>query len=606
MAALFLTPATRRAPLGLLIQSRAAVLAAMSLFAVAILLAGGCSDDSDAVREIQAQRQNRMQSRSVQDHLGATHNLLRRLFELNDREARRQITYHLNRWQEESTRGKDSEQADITPLVSTYEPWLSDEARAQRVERTTFVGTDLPHLRDSYLARQIVSWVDVDSHDDPLFADWFKSLEGKLDERQILKLKTTHRLFDWCVRNIAYEPEVPTTPAPPAPTLTKGLTFRAPGYRQTQYQTLWRGTGDAWQLAGVFTQLCRQADIPAFILALANDEDGSLKPWSVGVLIGKEIYLYEPELGIPIPRPTEAGIATLGQARSDAAVLRRLNVPGFFDYPYSKSDISQSIALLNVVPEAISPRMKQLQNGLTGERRMITYVDADRLAKEIDDVRGIAGVRLWKVPLQAEVYAEDIAKAAERDLMFQFWYRSRWAILEGEIPSSKQLAKARWQHLHGQFDSIEEENIQGARPLYLTQRAPEFELEDLAIDVELQKAYGIRRQLGTASDIYERQVQQAQVMMRMSKRTATYWISLVQYDDGRYDTSKSWLVKRVLDDEQRSQWENSAVYNAARAAERTGEIDVAMELYKSEKNARPHGSRIRARLLGRTSESTDD
>jgi tetratricopeptide (TPR) repeat protein len=323
-------------------------------------------------------------------------------------------------------------------------------------------------------------------------------------------------------------------------------------------------------------------------------------------LIGKQIYLFDPRLGIPITGPDQTGIATLSQARSDASVLRRMKVPGFFNYPFSKTKVQQCVAMLHVGAEAISPRMKLLQSGLTGDRRMVTFVDADELEKKIDAVRGIAGVRLWRKALMADRYAEDLKRAAERDPVFQFWYLSRWAILEAPIPSAELLAKARWKHLHGQFDNDEVENEKGARVLYLAQRAPEFEIADLSIDVDLQKAYGVRRELGISQEVYQRQLQQAQNMMRTGKRTATYWISLIQYDDGRYDTAETWFTKRVLGDGQVSRWESAASYNLARTFERTGQTDQAIELYKSEQNPRPHGSRIRARLLAKQNPADQD
>ena len=112
------------------------------------------------------------------------------------------------------------------------------------------------------------------------------------------------------------------SPAPPAPPLSFGMAFRGAGYRQTDYQTVWRGTGDSLQRAGVFTQLCRQASIPAFVLATESiglKRGAELDPWCVGVLIGDEIYLFEPELGTFVPGPDQVGVATLSQARSDAS-----------------------------------------------------------------------------------------------------------------------------------------------------------------------------------------------------------------------------------------------------------------------------------------------
>ena len=354
--------------------------------------------------------------------------------------------------------------------------------------------------------------------------------------------------------------------------------------------------------------LARQSGIPAFILALppGSDEAGdtvNLMPWLVGVLVDDEVYLFEPQLGCPVPGPGQTGIATLSEARKDSSVLRRLKVPGFFDYPFTNKQIKQCVALLHVTPEAISPRMKLLQSGLTGDRRMVTFVDADQLAKDIDAVRGIAGVRLWRKSLQSEIYAADLKRAAERDPIFQFWYRSRWAILESPMSSAELLAKARWLHLQGVFDNDEMDHQKGARVLYLSQRAPEFEIADLSIDVNLQKIYGVRRELGISPDVYQRQIRQAQQMMRMGKRTATYWISLIQYDDNRFDTAETWFTKRVLGDNQASRWEPSAIYNLGRTVERLGNIDEAIELYKSDKNPRPHGSRIRARLIEKQDES---
>ena len=393
---------------------------------------------------------------------------------------------------------------------------------------------------------------------------------------------------------------------PPAPDLPHGMRLHGAGYRQSDYQTVWRGTGDSLQRSGVFIKLCRQASVPAFVLAIQSGDTGSLDPWCVGALIAGEVYLFDFELGTHVPGPGQVGIATLSQARGDAAVVRRLSVPGFFDYPLSRSDVQQCVALLNVAPESVSPRMKHLESGLTGQRRMHVYVDIDDLVETIDAASGIAGVRVWKRPALTEVYAREMERVVERDPLIAFWYLSPWAILEAEIAMSQQLALGRWRHLHGAFNDDEEENTQGARAIYLAQRAPEFEIEDLRIDVELQKAYGVRRELGMDPETYDRQLQQTQSMMRLGKRTSTYWISLVQYDDQRYDTASNWFTKRVLTKTQQSRWEPSARYNLARTLERLGQHERAIELYKTEGDLQEHGNRIRARLLARARPVPDE
>ena len=580
--------------------------------AFAVMMAVGCSDNTARVRAIERQRQARIQADTTVDHLGEVHRLLSRLVELNPQEAQREVTFHLNRWGE----GKEFDGGKATPLLKTISEVIPEEFARELTEQASFVGSDTDYLRDCYLFRQISEWVDRESGEDPMLTDWLNGIEAQLPEAEVVKLRTAVRLFDWTIRNVGYEPlqpEASLLPHPPfpggmsIPEFSLGMKFQGPGYRQTDYETVWRGLGDSQQRAGVFTQLCRQASIPAFVLATQSEQDGTLTPWSVGVLIGREVYLFEPELGCYVPGPGQVGIATLSQARSDASVLRRLNVVSYFEYPVSKSDVQQSIALLNVTPEAVSLRMKQLESGLTGNRRMTTFVDVDALATEIDAVSGIAGVRLWDVPVLAEVYAAELKAAAMRDPFLTFWSVASWAILDGMSDNAKLLALARWRHLHGQFDKDDEEDAEGARVLYLQQRAPEFEIEDLGIDVNLQKAYGVRRELGMDQKQYEMQLRYAQDMMRMGKNAATYWVSLIQYDDQRYETAQTWFSKRVLDSDLISRreltgdvlspWVAAARYNLARSLERSGKIDEAIQLYKTDGDPQEHGNRLRARLL---------
>ncbi|MCA9135792.1 MAG: hypothetical protein KDB00_03510 [Planctomycetales bacterium] len=553
------------------------------------------------VRDIQNRRQANQQSQSERDHLGEAFRLLRQYIDLEPKKADRQIAFHLNRWSESITPGK----AAPPELLKSIRDLMTSEQFADRVSSAKFQPSDAEHLRDCYLFHQLFNWVDVPIHDEHLLTDWLKDQEKTLGAEPVETLRSASRLFDWTVRNIALEPNVPSTPAPPGPTFPFEMVFQGPGYRQSNYQTVMRGIGDGLQRAGVFTQLCRQAGIPAAVIGTIDSTTGNVAPFCVGVLAGDEIYLFEPTLGIFVPGPDQVGIATLSQARRDAVILRRLGIAGLdkFTYPVTKEDAQQCAALLNLKPEAVSPRMQQLQSGLTGDRRMNVYVDADALAAKFDAVTGISNVQIWRVPLLAEIYRERCDDHAQRDPLFMFWYLARWAMLDADFEMAKKLARGRWQHLTGQFSDIEEEGIEGARTLYLEQRAPEFEIEDLRIDVELQKSYGIRRELGIDAETYDKQVSQIQDLMRMGKRTATYWLSLLQADDDRLDTAEGWIQKRVLDEEQQSFWVPPARYNLARLAEALGDTERAIELYKREGEPQEHGNRIRARLLAK---QTDD
>jgi hypothetical protein len=398
----------------------------------------------------------------------------------------------------------------------------------------------------------------------------------------------------------------------PTPSLPLGLAFAGAGYRQTPLQTLFRGTGDALQRSGTFIGLCRQADLPACMLAIApsagNSSAGNssaggssaiARPWLVGVLIGGEVYLFDCGLGVPIVGPGQQGIATLDQARRDASVLRRMNVPGWFDYPFQKDDVQQCVAMLMVQPESISFRARRLQNSLTGDARMGVYDDPMTLADAFVAVTGIASAQIWDIPLLARAYAAGISQAASQDPMLSFYVYAPWTILDGEFEQAKRLALGRWRHLQGTLDSDEAEAVEGAKMLYLSQRQPEFEIAELRGDVELQTRYGIRRELGVEPEVYDRQVQQFQAIMRQGKVVASYWLSLIQYDTGRYDLARNWFQDRVLGDGLESDWDVAARYNLARSLENLGETEKAAELYRTEGDTQAHGNRIRARLITR-------
>ena len=558
----------------------------------------GCQDDTELVRAIQKERQEKEQLTSERDHLGEAFNLLDQYIDLDREKAQRQIAYHLNRWSET----KPASEAGSPEIANSIRDIVPAEQLAERLGATNFQPADADHLRDCYLFRSIFSWVDVELHEELLLTEWLDEQEDVIGIDEADNLRTATRLFDWTVRNIALVADEPQEPAPPGPSFPLGMKFRGAGYRQSDYQAVTRGRGDGLQRAGVFTQLCRQAGVPAAVLGTIDGTTGQVTPFCVGVLVGKEIYLFEPTLGIFVPGPDQVGIATLAQARRDAVILRRLGIAGLdqFTYPVKKENVQQCVALFNLLPEAISPRMQQLQSGLTGNRRMNVYVDADEMAKRFDAVTGISSVRIWDVPLLTEVYDAVCRQHAQRDPVFGFWFNARWSMLEEDYGLAKDLARARWRHLTGQFSDVEDEGIQGARSLYLAQRKPEFEIDDLRIDVKLQEKYKIRRSdLDLDGQQFEQQIVRIQAMLLAGKRTATYWLSLLQADDGRTETAASWIEKRVLDEQQLSFWVPAARFNLARLKEKLGQPDEAIEMYKREGEPQEHGNRIRARLLAK-------
>lgn len=574
--------------------------------ALLVLVLVGCQDDASTIRSIQSDRKQRMRSETQVDHLSEAFSMLSRLSEMKFDVAARQISYHLNAWQQNADLPEDLPvSAKAGELLATVSDVLPEQAVTAALARESFAADDVQYLKLRYLQSRVTDWVRTDGQSDPLWRDWVSDQADSLGAEPAQRLSVALQLFDWTVRNISLEPDEVGSPLEVPPKLPDGLRLFGPGYRQTPYQTLFRGSGDWLQRTAVFIGLCRQADLPACLLSTAPSGDAPSRPWAVGVAIADQVYLFDCRLGVPIPGPNQRGIATLAEARRDNSVLRRMNVPGWFEYPLQQEDVQQCIALLLLQPEGISRRARRLHGALTGQWRMAVYDAPGELAATFEAISGIASSRIWEVPLQARLYARAIELAAAQDPRLEFVVKGPWMMLEGDVESAQQLTLARWSHLQGQFDSDEAEMIQGAKQLYIGHRAPEFEIVDLRSDVELQKQYGIRRPLGMAAQEYDMQIRFFQDQMRMGKICASYWLSHIQYDTGRFDVARNWYKQRILDEVGDSAWEMPARYNLGRTLEQLDQYQQAIELYRTEGDLQEHGNRIRARLLQRRQASED-
>ncbi|QDS92616.1 hypothetical protein FF011L_13630 [Roseimaritima multifibrata] len=567
----------------------------VALVAVFCLLgAAGCEDNTATLRKIQQQKQARMEATSKVDHLRDTYLLFGQLGESNLEAAAAQVRYHLNAWQESQAARSDSGPDSLAipeSLVATWDDALVTATVKDRMESELFLESDVEHFRLQYLLHRISDWALDGASLDPWLQERLDA--ESLDETESYDLGIACQYFDWVIRNVQLEPQVLGGPAPAAPRLSAGLQFRGPGYRQTSWETLWRGSGDAWQRSDLFLQLCRQAGLDACLLAVPQGPEENLQPWLTAVRIGDQLYLFDAELGLAVPGPDEKGIATLAEAQQDPTILRRLRVPGLFEYPFTSQQIQNCVALLDANPELLSNRMKRLEEGFTGDRRMSLSLDAAGVAERIGALDGISAVQLWQVPLQAMLYQQGIAEAMRDDLALNQWYYLQWGIFDRQ----SQLYPARWHHLEGLFDDDPEANIKGARVQYMKLRSPEFELEDLNMDIQLQMEYGLRRAAGEAEADHRRRVLVVQEVMRAVKRTATFWIALMHVEEGRWETAEKWLKGRVLEDPQAGRWYPSARYNLGRVSERLGDLEQAEAMYKTNGYPQEQGNRIRARSL---------
>ena len=65
------------------------------------------------------------------------------------------------------------------------------------------------------------------------------------------------------------------------------------------------------------------------------------------------------------------------------------------------------------------------------------------------------------------------------------------------------------------------------------------------------------------------------------------------------------ISRRELTGDVLSPWVAAARYNLARSLERSGKVDEAIELYKTDGDPQEHGNRLRARLLDKQRQAVE-
>ncbi len=278
-----------------------------------------------------------------------------------------QVVDALNNWAGECGKSTDSP-ANDPPATKGATPTVT--AKGAGGGSTTSAGADafadlydlgdIEHIRDSWLVKDLGTAA-------------VKSEPTDLDRAVAL--------FDLSVRTVALnnagDPELP----------------------QTIYDILVIGRGTAEDRAWLFGELLRQAGMDAVIVrpnaaaaAAAKTPDAKTAPtvnktasgaeprWLVGALVDKQVYLFDPTLGWPIPSPDDKGItptvrqpATLAQAAAHDELLRKLDVSPEKKYPLKASDLKSVKVEIITSGRYSEPRIKRIETFLAGNRSVVVY-----------------------------------------------------------------------------------------------------------------------------------------------------------------------------------------------------------------------------------------
>ena len=279
------------------------VLLALALAAAA----GGCNESPSPVAHFPTAAPDK-----TPDYFARALEFLSRADEFDPSKAAPRVSDQLNRWIENQ---QPPAQWSSEPLVERLPREVRRIRPLQELTRMRFRVEDVEFLQEAVWLRDIARWASQKPSPDPLWTRWLTESESSLGQSDVQKLAVAERLFDWTIRNVQLEPLPPYPKDPtagpaadpnvpqeaPLPAPQRGLA--GPGYRYYPWQVLMFGRGDAWQRARVFILLARQQQLDAVMLAI--DERFAkprYRPWLPAVLIGRQLYLFDVALGLPIPR----------------------------------------------------------------------------------------------------------------------------------------------------------------------------------------------------------------------------------------------------------------------------------------------------------------
>lgn len=567
-----------------LVVKMAAWLSVVGLFTMA-----GCNDNSQArVRKTQQSLDaDKTKSDSLQDAL----RYLANMTPLNRNKVELEVQLHLNKWWLNAPKNAHVElPAD---LVEGLPPDLRSDADFAQAGDGQFTLWDVEHMFQARLHRQLASWIIQRPLQDTLLSGWLEKQSQSLPAEQFAQLEGAFKLFDWSVRNVVLEGD-PKDVEKLADDPRKPLQDNGIGYTYMPWQTALYGQGDFVERGRVFTSLAQQRQLQTCWIALRLATSPSAQLWTVGVWIGDDCYLFDTELGLPILDPETLTPTTLAQVQKDERIVRRLDVPGLFDYPVNPGDTKQVEFLLELEPSAVSNRMAVLQASLTGEDRLQLTTEIVSLHDKLKRLYPATPISIWQTPLLAQLYAKDVRVRLQMNSPFTAQYMIQHAVWFMDTPS----ATARLKHLAGEFETTLESR--SAAQIYVEEcRMPDELIDRLRDDPEVAKQLGIIRTPAESSEEFQMRLFQMQIVFKQAKIDANFLLGQMCFDLGKYGEVISYMDKRTLGNRLAEKWHAAARYTMARAYQQQGNIEAAVKALNADGSPMEAGNRLRVRYLSK-------
>lgn len=260
--------------------------------------------------------------------------------------------------------------------------------------QVTYRGSEYDFIVGSFWAKKISEWVkdhwnEGEQKLSPEMKQFFEAQKDQtLTPEQTDQLTLAYLLFDWTVRHIQ-------------PVRDEAIVRKT--FKDGTSRDFWRALqimqGDAQERARVFIHLCRQAGLDAVAVQFGESDPVTQV---VAVLVGKDLYLFDTAYGLPVATADGTGIQTLSNLVEHPEALSAMSTKDY-TYPVTPDKLKQAILLVEAPSTSLTQATDMLEQVLIGEDKIVLHVRPSFIKDRMQKIPGVTDVRLWSVPLEAEM-----------------------------------------------------------------------------------------------------------------------------------------------------------------------------------------------------------